>query len=246
MPGWPVPALLLALALAGCWRVARRDGGSFARFAALADGAARTRTLLRWTRRAALLFLVQPLVGLALLGRWHAIGAAPPEFLGLMAETPALPPLSPMLAGAVLAAFALGGVLGGLLAARRRAKGAAPPPVAALDPRDRTEALAVALLGAHAAVAEELFFRLYVPLLLVLLGVPALAAFAGTVLLFAAMHRYQGRIGVGMTGLLGALFAFAYLASGGLVLPVALHLAINANALLLRPAVRNWASRRRD
>ncbi len=58
----------------------------------------------------------------------------------------------------------------------------------------------MALLGASAGVVEEVFFRLYLPLLLVMAGMSAMAAFAAAVLPFALLHRYQGWIGVIVAG----------------------------------------------
>ncbi|AJP74615.1 hypothetical protein TS85_17815 [Sphingomonas hengshuiensis] len=113
-------------------------------------------------------------------------------------------------------------------------------------PRNRAEALRVALLGANAAVSEELFFRLYLPLLAALVGAAPWLAFLLSTLLFGAMHRYQGALGVVLTTLLGALFAFAALASGGLAVPILLHLLVNLNGLILRPAVKVLARRRAD
>ncbi|WP_448662389.1 CPBP family intramembrane glutamic endopeptidase [Sphingomonas sp. CJ20] len=238
-----VPALLLAAAVLGCVRLMRRDRVAFARFRVIEDSAARRRVLWRWLAQAMLLFLAMPLAGLALLGQIDAIATPPMAFAPLIARVPALPPLPPAILWSYAAALAVGGLVGGLIAARRRRK---PAPVEALAPRNGREALAVAMLGSHAAVAEELFFRLYLPFLLTMIGLPPLAGFAGALLLFVAMHRYQGALGMAMTGLLGALFAFAYLASGGLALPIGLHLAINLNALLLRPAVAAWARRGGD
>ena len=79
---------------------------------------------------------------------------------------------------------------------------------------------------------------------MVLSGIDAGIAFVATTLLFGALHRYQGWVGVLLTTVLGGLFALAYLAADGLWLPVAFHLFINFNSLLLNPAMRHATTRR--
>jgi uncharacterized protein len=231
-----LPALLLAAALGLLYRLARGDVRAFARFTAIGESARRRRTLLRWTATSFAAFGLVPLAGLALLGRLDTLGAIPVEFAPLVAAAPPLPPLFGDFGLALLAAMLVGGVVGGLRAGRRRGDGIAPH-LAPMIPRNAAEALCVALLAGNAAVVEELFFRLYLPLLLAALGLGPFAACALATALFGCMHRYQGWIGMVLTALLGAGFAFLYCAGASLAYPVAAHLLLNASALLLRPLV---------
>ncbi|WP_213981270.1 CPBP family intramembrane glutamic endopeptidase [Sphingomonas sp. dw_22] len=243
-----LPALLLAVALGACAHFVRHDARVFARFKAIADTRTRQRVFLRWTVKALAYFLGMPLVGLALLGRIDALWTFPAEFAPAAADMPEVGDMSASFVGALIGAVLAGGAIGGVLAARRR--GPARPPKAldidAMIPHNPAEALRVALLGANAAVTEEVCFRLYLPLLFALLGAAPWIAFAATALIFGAMHRYQGWLGVVLTTLLGGMFAFAYLASGGLALPILLHLLLNLNGLILRPAAKALAMRRAD
>ena len=93
------------------------------------------------------------------------------------------------------------------------------------------------LLSLVAGVAEELFFRLALPLLVALATGSALAGFILSALLFAAAHRYQGKAGVIATGAMGVAFAVLYLASGALWLAIAAHIVVDLNSLVIRPAI---------
>jgi uncharacterized protein len=240
--------VLLAAALAACGHFVRHDTRTFARFKAVADTEVRQRKFLRWAAKSFGYFLVMPLIGLALLGRIDALWTFPAEFASAAAEMPVTTDVSASFVATLIGAVFAGGVLGGLLASRRRKlprQGKAID-IEALIPRNRAETVGIALLGANAALTEEICFRLYIPLLLALLGVNVWLAFGAAMLLFGAMHRYQGWLGVALTTTIGGMFAFAYLSSGGLALPILLHLLLNLNGLILRPAVKVLASRRAD
>jgi membrane protease YdiL (CAAX protease family) len=242
------PALLLAVAVGACAHFVRHDTRVFTRFKTVEDTPTRQRTFLRWTLHAAVYFLGMPLVGLALLGRIDALWVFPAEFTAIATDMPEVDDMSVGFVATLVGAVFAGGLLGGLLAARRRKpiKPRKAIDIDAMIPRNRAEAVRIALLGANAALTEEVCFRLYIPLLFALLGVAPWIGFAASVLLFGAMHRYQGWLGMVLTSLLGMMFAFAYLASGGLALPILLHLLLNWNGLILRPAIKALATRRAD
>jgi len=243
-----VAALLLAVAVGACAHFVRHDVGVFTRFKAVEETGARQRVFLRWTLQGAIHFLGMPLLGLALLGRLDALWIFPAEFAPAAADMPEVVEMSPGFVGTLIGAVLAGGLVGGLVASRRR-KPAVPRKALDIDamiPRNRGEALRVALLGANAALTEEVCFRLYIPLLFALLGAPPWIGFGASVLLFGAMHRYQGWLGMVLTAVLGMMFAYAYLVSGGLALPILLHLLLNWNGLILRPAVKRLAARRAD
>nr|WP_246347068.1 CPBP family intramembrane glutamic endopeptidase [Sphingomonas jinjuensis] len=94
------------------------------------------------------------------------------------------------------------------------------------------------LLAATAGVAEELFFRWLVPLLLVRVGLDVAVAFAASALMFGWLHRYQGTAGVVATTLGGAMFGWLYLVSGSLPLAMLVHVLVDVSALVVRP----WAA----
>ncbi|WP_138759677.1 CPBP family intramembrane glutamic endopeptidase [Modestobacter altitudinis] len=117
------------------------------------------------------------------------------------------------------------------------ARHAEPPGHAtlALLPRSRSERHLFALVGVTAGVCEEWLYRGF---FLAVVGalLPALPT-AGLVLVagvgFGLAHAYQGLSGVLTTGVLGAVLAGVYLATGSLLLPVLLHAAIDLRFLLV-------------
>jgi len=178
--------------------------------------------------------------GPVLMGRSGALLAPPPEFADVSTRLADSGGPEVTILWSVAAGLALGSALGVVSALWARRRGRAPFGVgrtAAVMPRARSELPAAALLGVSAAAAEELFFRLAVPLAFVRLGLATGWAFAAATLLFAAMHRYQGAAGVAATGVLGAGLALLYLAGGPLWLLILIHAVVNLNALVLRPAL---------
>jgi membrane protease YdiL (CAAX protease family) len=96
-------------------------------------------------------------------------------------------------------------------------------------PRERS---AFAVLSVAAGTGEELAYRGYViPVLATLTGVGP-AAIVSTVV-FGIMHGYQGMMGIIRTGLMGAVLAWGFLASGSLWPAILAHTAIDRLAGLV-------------
>ncbi len=215
----------------------RDDRRQLASFKALAGTAARQARYRRWIVKGFAIFAGTTVLGLLMIGRIEAVVHFPPEFLPLAARLPRYSLdrdglFFGMMAGAMLA----GGVIGGLLTRLR--KGRKPimlGDIAAILPRNRAELGWGAVLAVNAGVTEELFFRLLLPLLLVLATGNVLFAFAAATLIFGLVHFYQGWVGVIATTLVGALLCFLYLASGSLLVAISVHILIDLNGLVLRP-----------
>ncbi|WP_206377117.1 CPBP family intramembrane glutamic endopeptidase [Sphingomonas sp. G-3-2-10] len=237
----PIAVALLVFAAAMLTYFVRDDVREFALFKALTTSEGRQRRYLIWVAKSFGLFSGSALIGLALLGRFDAILTLPAEFGPALAALPK-PDFAagelPLLAGLMIGAAIGGGILGALIASRRK-DGKAPMAgdVEALLPRNGRETLCGALLSLNAGATEELFFRLYLPLLLVLAGLNPVAAFVVAAIVFGLVHLYQGAAGVLATGVLGAALTLAYLLSGSLALPILLHVAIDLNALVVRPTL---------
>ncbi|MFZ5748941.1 MAG: CPBP family intramembrane glutamic endopeptidase [Pseudomonadota bacterium] len=230
-------ALLLATAAGAAWYLRKNVRGH----ERPTGTQRRSDRYCRWIARAALLFLGIPLAGLALLGRIDTLWHFPPEFeptvrqlVGGTASAQEIGTLLPILVGAMLG----GGLTGGIVAALRKSrKPFTLGKIGSLLPRNRTELAYAAALSVNAGVTEEVFFRLYLPLLAVLAGAPPLAAFAAAALLFGAAHFYQGWAGVLATTVVGGVMTFVYLWSGALWVPVLLHVLLDLIGLVLRPAM---------
>jgi uncharacterized protein len=240
----PLVLLVATLGLLG-WFL-KNDVGEYRLFARLARSRDRRSRYAVWIVKQLLFFAAPALIGLALLGRPGALLAMPAEFAGLAAL---LPPLSDPgddreMYESILTGIGLGGVIGGValglvaLWRRRRGQPVRIGPIGKIDhliPRNRAELVLGAALSLSAGVTEELLFRLYLPLLLVLITGNGWIAFAVPALIFGAMHRYQGWAGMVATTLVGALFAMLYLATQSLAVAMFAHVVLDLNGLVLRP-----------
>jgi membrane protease YdiL (CAAX protease family) len=222
LPTLVLAPLLLTGALAAAWWFLRPHGAPATRLA----------RYRRWMRRACLAFLLPTMVALAVLGRLDALWRLPSEFLGVRGYLPDL-------AGGDIAIPALAGTLIGLVAAAWRARRGGRPigRPGALTPRSRDELGWGAAVAVMAGVTEEPFFRLLLPLLIAIVTGSAAAGFVIALLLFGAMHRYQGWRGVIATTLFGGVMTGVYLLSGALWLVMALHVLIDLNGLVVWPAL---------
>ncbi|HEX4738519.1 MAG TPA: CPBP family intramembrane glutamic endopeptidase [Allosphingosinicella sp.] len=241
-----IPALLLVAVLALLGWFVRNDRAEYEAFKTLTRTEDRQRAFRRWTAKSFLLFWGAALLVLVLIGRVGTLLRLPPEF------APLLPHLGGFDAGVV--PFVIGGVIGGgiigavaatLLSRRRAAKPKVLGDIEPLLPRNRDERRWTALLGVNAAIGEELFFRLMLPLLIALATGSAVAAFVAAGLIFGLVHFYQGWVGILATTLVGFFFAALYLASGMLWVAIVLHAVMNLNSLWLRPLLAERQSRSR-
>jgi membrane protease YdiL (CAAX protease family) len=189
---------------------------------------------LIWAARLWPAFGLPALGALLLLGRGGAIGTMPPEFAAVARWMRGFGTVEPW---SVMLGLALGSVGGALFAWWRLRRGRGPahlgrPPRLPRAPR---ELPAAALLALSAGVAEELYFRLALPLLVTLVSGSAALGFLAAAAAFAALHRYQGAVGIVATGVGALLLTAIYLASGSLWLAILCHLAIDLNGLVVRP-----------
>ena len=226
----PLAVLLALAAVQIAARVLGRPSWSARLLPRTGDGA----PYLVWALRLWPAFGLPALAALLLLGRGKALTVVPPEFGSAAAWVRRFAPVD---AWSVLIGLLLGAALGALIAWRRlrRVRGLAslgrPPRL----PRARGELPAAALLALSAGVAEELYFRLALPLLVALVSGSAPLGFLVAAVSFGAVHRYQGPVGVVVTGLVALLLSVVYLGSGSLWLAMACHAAIDLNALVVRP-----------
>lgn len=224
--------LLLLAALGGVWWFQKGDLGEYRRFCVLNDSHSRRMRFRLWLARSALAFLLPVLFGLAVLGRAGALAVMPGEFADAARVLPSVldedgAGLSLLLGGAV------GGLVAGMLIARWRRKPIGN--VSALLPRERREVKYALALSVMAGVTEEAFFRLYLPLLVAILTGQAWIGFAASLVLFGAMHRYQGWAGVLATTALGAVMTGLYLMTGSLWVAMLIHALVDVNGLVILP-----------
>lgn len=100
-------------------------------------------------------------------------------------------------------------------------------------PQDRQQRRWFALLSVSAGVCEEWILRGVVPHCLHMqAGLSVTAALLVSSALFGWNHLYQGWRGVGSTALIGFMFGLVALLSGGLLLPILLHCAMDLQVVV--------------
>lgn len=241
-PRTVLAAVLLVLCCATVWWFVRRDVGEYAAFKTLEDTAARQARYRVWILRSFALFTGSTIAALAIIGRLRALLVLPPEFAPLSLALRSI--VSQRAAYGFLMGLAGGGLAGGvaigiLLRKRGRSHGAARTvgDIAPLMPRNGAETVHAALLSLNAGVSEELFFRLLLPLLLVMLAGSLVAAMVIADLIFGAVHLYQGPAGIVVTTILGLLLSVLYLATGSIWIAVGAHALLDLIGLVVRPTL---------
>jgi membrane protease YdiL (CAAX protease family) len=245
-----LPLVLLVVALGGIALLVRRDVEAYRRFKLITDSKARQRQFRVWIAVTFTLFVGYTLLSLALLGRLFQLNQLPPEFAPAWATLGG----GAAIAGGQIGGLAIGMAIGGGLAAMiatiaRRRKTADRRSArqlgdfAALMPRNRAELAHAAILSINAGLSEELFFRLALPLLFVLVIGNVWVAFALAAIVFGLAHLYQGVVGVVATTAVGVLLTAFYLASGSIWVAVLVHAAIDLVGLVLRPLLDGTVKR---
>ncbi len=234
-----LPNVLLLVTIMSLVWFLKGDLLGYRRIKRLPDTASRQKTYRLWIAKAAIAFVLPAVVGLALLGRFDAVVTVPPEFDDLRIRLPSFAGDSRAFVLGMIGGGALAGlVIGAFLATRRTSRMLKPfGNAGSLLPRNRPEIAHAAAMAIAAGISEELAFRLFLPLLLVLVSSSATVAFGIALALFGAMHRYQGWAGVIATTIVGGLMTAVYLMTGSLWLAMALHALIDLNSLALRPAL---------
>jgi uncharacterized protein len=244
-----IATCLLILCLGEMWYFVRRDVADYAAFKLLTKTADRQKRYRVWILKSFLLFSGTSVLGMALLHQIDGLRTLPMEFHPLFVKLRALPFPREQISSGFLVGFGgallAGAILGGL-ASRFIVKKKQPAmlgDVEALMPRNCAETAHTGLLSLNAGLSEELFFRLLLPLLLVILFGNALAAFVVAALIFGAIHWYQGRVGVIATTLLGGAFTLIYLWTGNIWIAVTAHAGLDLIGLVVRPTIARAVSR---
>jgi membrane protease YdiL (CAAX protease family) len=167
------------------------------------------------------------LVGLlALLAHTRLESLWPPgDNTGVGAQVPGVA----VMLVAVTAVYRLGGE------ATRRALAIQLRPVAALLPRTAAERRWFALLAVTAGVCEEVLYRGFglAALRWVAPGIGKPALIIVTAAAFGSAHLYQGRLGVVLTGVVGAYLAWIAISTGTLLPVIVLHAVLDLRILFL-------------
>jgi membrane protease YdiL (CAAX protease family) len=250
-PDWVLTRPILWLALLGLVallvvRAIRRDRLEYRRFKRFRSTARRQAMYRKWLRDAFVTFGSLTIALVLLAGAFIA---------PLLAETSRWPPIraardwvtaNPVLTVVIAAAVLVGFTaltVAGVIAARKEGEVPTIGDIRAMLPRNRPELGLGAVLSVNAGAFEELVFRLGIPALLFGASGSALTAVAGSVLLFGALHAYQGVAGVIGTTLIGAVFMASYLLTGSILVPIVLHTLFDLRSLVFIPMAISGAHR---
>jgi membrane protease YdiL (CAAX protease family) len=101
------------------------------------------------------------------------------------------------------------------------------------------------IVSLFAGLCEEIAYRGYL-IPYCRFWLPEWPALVAAALLFGIAHLYQGPAGVLMTAVLGLGFGFIYVETGSLVLPIALHAAVDISAMVTAWLVLRVGAREAD
>lgn len=242
-PDDPAGRAILLVVLAGLialliYRAIRKDRNEYQRFKRFERTRNRQRMMRKWLLDSLTMFGGAAVI--ILLLAWRSV---PPLqravdqwpigqwWRSLLADTGGLVPGF----ATGLAIALVGGTIVAVALARRSDSVPTIGDIGALLPRNQPELVLGALLSVNAGVVEELLFRLAVPALIFGATGSALAAVVGGVLLFGALHFYQGWPGILGTTVIGALLMALYLATGSILAAIVAHALIDLRSLVLIP-----------
>ncbi len=138
-----------------------------------------------------------------------------------------------LLIGATIAFFA--GMVASVVFSKHEGEVPTIGDIHALLPRNRAEIKYGVGLSINAGIVEELLFRLALPTAIFAISGNALVAVIASVLIFGAMHAYQGIGGIIGTTIFGAIMMFLFLSTGTILWPILLHAVFDLRSLVLIP-----------
>ena len=235
---WVLGVALVGLAAMLAYRVGRKDRREYQRFKRYHSTARRQEMFRKWLRESFTWFGGAAVIILVLA--WQFI----PRMLDQVESWPPTRAFRAFLdqGGGFLNGLIVGGsvaFVAGIVLTVFLARNAEEVPtlgdIHALLPRNRAELKYGWGLSINAGVVEELLFRLALPTLIFGVIGNALVAILLSVLVFGALHSYQGIGGVIGTFVFGAALMFLFLATGSILWPILAHALFDLRSLVLIP-----------
>lgn len=231
---------LLALVALLVVRALRKDRLEYRRFKRYRSSHLRQRMYRKWLVDSALVFGGSAAVTLALAWQYVPLLLADvdstPWIAAARAAFSGTGALGVGIATGVVVALVGGSALA-IFAARHSEEVPSIGDIQSLLPRTRAELRWGAALSVNAGIVEELLFRLAVPAMIYGLSGNAIVAIAGSLLLFGALHAYQGVAGIIGSTVIGAALMVVFLATGSIVAAIVAHALIDLRSLVLIPVV---------
>jgi membrane protease YdiL (CAAX protease family) len=227
-------------------RSVRKDRREYQRFKRYRTTRKRQAMFRKWLRESVLTF--GGLTAIVLVLAWASVGPLLQELI----QWPVVSDIRDLFAsqtglavGLVVGVVIVGTALTivGIVAARKETEVPTIGDIRAMLPRNRQELALGGLLSINAGILEELLFRLALPALIFGATGSAVAAVLGSVLLFGALHAYQGPVGIIGTAIVGALMMLLYATTGSILLPIVVHALFDLRSLVLIPVAVYGAHR---
>lgn len=222
-----------------------KDRREYRRFAQLTSSKARRRTLGKWLLQSFLFFGGASVVTLVLAAQFVPVVLEQVDAIGWVADARvafASSWIGPTVTAVVIVALVIAMVLG-IVAARRETDIPSIGDVQALLPRNRRELPYGVALSINAGIVEELLFRVAMPAVLIGFTGNALLAVTLSVLVFGALHAYQGAAGIIGATIIGILLTVVYLASESILVTIIVHAVFDLRSLVLIPVIVTRAHR---
>ena len=237
---WVLGAALVGLVAVLAYRAARKDRREYQRFKRYHSTDRRQEMFRKWLRESFTWFGGAAVVILVLVWQFiprmlDQVETWPPTraFRGFLTEGGGL--LSGLIIGAAIAFVVV--IALSVFLARDAEEVPTLGDIHALLPRNRAELKYGWGLSINAGVVEELLFRLALPTLIFGVIGNALVAVVLSVLVFGALHAYQGVWGVVGSLLIGALLMLLFLATGSILWSIVAHALFDLRSLVLIPVV---------
>jgi membrane protease YdiL (CAAX protease family) len=240
-PTWALTRPILWLALVGLiallvLRTVRKDRKEYQRFKRYRTTVKRQAMFRKWLLDSFLSFGGLSVALLLLAGQF---------IVPLLRELQSWEPVAwarSLLSDGVFIGVVIGLVVGlvvltlvGIRAARKEQDVMAIGDIQSMLPRNKQELRLGAAMSINAGIVEELVFRLGLPALVFGASGSAIAAIIFSVLLFGALHLYQGPAGVIGTTVVGAVMMALYAITGSIAVPIGLHALFDLRSLVLIP-----------
>lgn len=232
-------ALLLVVVTLLIWRAATRERREYGQFKRMRLTTSRQKVMRKWLLESVL--IMGGLSAALLLASWDLVPAA-------LTEAQKWAPIAAsrefFTENSIGRGLVIGGAIGAVVALilpflllRNTTADEVPKlgDIGALIPRTRGELKYGAGLGLSAGIFEETLFRLALPAVIFGIWPDAPLAFIIATVLFGLLHLYQKATGVIFATVLGVVFAYLYLVSGSILVPIVLHVLIDLRSLVLLP-----------
>lgn len=236
---WVLGAVLVALLGVLAWRAGAKDRREYQRFKRYHSTQRRQAMYRKWLRESFSWFGGAALVVLVLV--WGFVPR-------MLAQVETWPPMewfrSVLASSGLVSGLVVGGAIGLLIGVvglvflgRHATEVPTIGDIHALLPRNRAELKYGWLLSINAGVVEELLFRLALPALIFGVFGDALLAISVSLVVFGALHAYQGVGGVIGSFVLGVVLMAVFLATGNILWPILVHAVFDLRSLVLIPVV---------